>query len=133
MNPAITAAITMMQPTITIIIALLNTKRPCPARGGRLEVYSTRNDAAGGRRMSFRAGDWSIFRRERPFGAHARSRKHGPAPSAAQRGQSHFRGDIPDISGDEPRAAKIGTVPSERLTRKLSYTCIEMLDRSLPA
>ena len=61
-------------------------------------------------------GDWSIFRRENIFFGQTEGRKHGPVPFPRREGDSpifaaikHFYGTIIFC------AAKIGTVPCERL------------------
>ena len=60
------------------------------------------------------AGDWSIFRRERPFGPCACRRKHGPVPFPRRKGDSPIFSAILRKFGRRPRAAKIGTVPSKK-------------------
>ena len=64
-------------------------------------------------------GDWSIFRREIVFGENNVGRKHGPVPFTRRKGdQSHFRGDNAGWRRNIHGAAKIGTVPCERLRIK---------------
>jgi uroporphyrinogen III methyltransferase/synthase len=73
------------------------------------------------------SGDWSILR-EGPICEPTPAENMDLSPSAAQRGQSHFRGGEPDSVGHAPVAAKIGTVPiADPLTKRLRELGAEVL------
>ena len=59
------------------------------------------------------AGDWSIFRQKTHF---------ADEPLAENMDLSHFRGGQVNSPGNVPRAAKIGTVPCERLPTPLAHS-----------
>ena len=64
------------------------------------------------------AGDWSIFRPNgAAFANESWAENMDLSPLAARGGQSHFRGRYVGFESDARRAAKIGTVPCERLQK----------------
>ncbi len=74
--------------------------------------------------------DWSNFRRIRIVGIADVDRKLGPVPFGSEvlawrrGGQSHFRGEILGLYGNDHDAAKIGTVPCERFRFSLGNNLI---------
>ena len=62
------------------------------------------------------AGDWLIFRLTGCSSAYTPKAEKCACPLSGRRGQSHFRGCYACFQGCPMTAAKIGTVPRERLS-----------------